>query len=173
MVALPHQTTALSHETYSGDIMDLASQTQRNLTKRRFASSVNGSQRPYHPSLGHAFSSTANRFPSFGMVVSGDAERVSAETGTKEQVVDTGLNYEYLSGPSQHVLRQYHVADLSSTGYNLAFIAGVGLIFAGLQFPFFDAVTDKIKEVIRRPRPVAEGVALVAGTFLVGTSLGS
>ena len=153
--------------------MDLASQTQRNLTKRRFASSVNGSQRPYHPSLGQAFSSTANRFPSFGMVVSGDAERVAAETGTKAPVVDTGLNYEYLSGPSQHVLRKYHVAGLSSDGYNIAFIAGVGLIFAGLQFPFFDVVTDKIKDVIRRPRPVAEALALGAGTFLVATSLGS
>ena len=107
------------------------------------------------------------------MVVSGDAERVSAETGESELIVDTGLDYDGLSGPSQHVLRAYSVEGLSTGGWDFAFVAGTVLIFAGLQFPFFDTVTDKIKEVIRRPRPVAEALALGAGTFLVATSLGS
>ena len=169
----PQETTALSHKTYSGDTMDLASQTQRNLTKRNFASSMNGSQPPYHPSLGQAFSNTPNKFPSFGMVVAGDHARISAETGTKEPVVDTGLEYESLSGPSQHVLRAYHVDGLSNGGYNLAFIAGAALIFAGLDFPFFDTIVDKIKGVIERPKPFAQALALGGGTFLVATSMGS
>ena len=78
--------------------MDLASQTQRHLTMRGFGSTHNGSQPPYHPSLGQEFSSTPNKFPSFGMVVAGDAQRVAAETGEKVEQVDSGLNYGELSG---------------------------------------------------------------------------
>lgn len=135
---------------------------------RGFGSTPNGSRAPYHPSLGHAFSSTPNKFPSFGMVVAGDAQRVSAETGPKVEQVDSGLNYGELSGPAQHVLRKFSV---ESTGVGLGFFAGLALIYAGLDYPFAPEVIARIKDI--RLKEAGRVLAIGTGAFLVATSGGS
>ena len=149
-------------------MMDLASQTQRHLTMRGFGSTHNGSQPPYHPSLGQEFSSTPNKFPSFGMVVAGDAQRVASETGPKEQQIDSGLNYGELSGPAQHVLRKFSV---ESTGVGLGFFGGLALIYAGLDYPFAPEVIARIKDI--RLKEAGRVLAIGTGAYLVATSGGS
>jgi len=149
--------------------MDLASQTQRHLTMRAFGSTSNGSQAPYHPSLGSAFSATPNKFRSFGMVVEGDAARVASEKSSASTVAaDTGINYDGLSGPAQHVLAAH--AKMSQGGMSIGLAAGALLIYAGLDFPFAENVIKGIKNI--KLDRAFRGAALVGGAVLVGQNMG-
>jgi hypothetical protein len=150
--------------------MDLASQTQRHLTMRAFGSTPNGSQPPYHPSLGSAFSASRNKFRSLGMVVEGDAARVASEKASTSTVTaDTGLDYEGLSGPAQHVLAMHH-PKMATTGVTAGLAAGVLLVYAGLDFPFAENVIKGIKNI--KLDRAFRSVALVGGAVLIGQNMG-
>ena len=153
--------------------MDLASQTQRNLVKRAYGSTMNGSLAPYHLSLGTAFSNTPDRFPSVGTVVQGDKDRITAEMGEQDVMVDTGLDYTNLSGSAQRVMRSQHLAGLSTSGVNLMLVGGALLIFAGLDFPFARPIIDKAKEIFNQPKPLLQGAAVVGGAAMVASGWGA
>ena len=137
---------------------------------RAFGSTPNGSQAPYHPSLGSAFSATPNKFRSFGMVVEGDAARVASEKSSASTVAaDTGINYDGLSGPAQHVLAAHH-EKMSAGGVSIGLAAGALLIYAGLDFPFAENVIKGIKNI--KLDRAFRGAALVGGAVLVGQNMG-
>lgn len=148
--------------------MDLASPTQRHLTMRGFGSTHNGSQPPYHPSNGKEFSSTKDKFPSMGMVVAGDAHRAAASRGKSKPVQDSGLDYENLSGPAQHVLRHY---SLSQTGIGLGLTTGLLLVYAGLDFPFAKESIRALKNI--KLDRAFRTAALVGGGVLVAQNVGA
>ena len=152
--------------------MDLASQTQRNVVKRAYGSTMNGSTAPYHPSLGHAFSSTPNKFPSLGTVVAGDKQRILAGIGNAPEMVDSGLDYTDLSGAAGKLVRRNRVAQMGADGIGLGVVIGGLLIFASLDFPFARPIIDKGKEIFDQPKPLLQGIGLVAGTALVANGLG-
>ena len=152
--------------------MDLASQSQRNVVKRAYGSTINGSMKPYHLSLGNAFSNTPDRFPSMGMVVAGDQQRILSGIGQAPVHVNTGANYSGLSGPAQHVLRSHSVAKLGTGGISLMVVGGVIILLAGLQWPFARPLIEKAREIIDQPKSVLEGLAIVAGTGMIVSGMG-
>ena len=102
------------------------------------------------------------------MVVAGDAQRVSAETGPKNTPQDSMLDYTGLSGPAQHVLREYKMSN-TSTGLGIGLTAGLLLVYAGLDFPYaresFKALRNvKLDRAFRT-------VALVGGGVLVAQNV--
>jgi hypothetical protein len=152
--------------------MDLASQTQRNVVKRAYGSTMNGSMQPYHLSLGSAFSNTPDRFPSMGMVVAGDQQRILSGIGQAPMAVNTGANYSGLSGPAQHVLRDHHVAKLGTGGISLMLVGGVVILLAGLDWPFARPIIEKAKQIIDQPKHVLQGIAIVTGTGMIVSGMG-
>ena len=103
------------------------------------------------------------------MVVSGDAQRVAAETGPKTQPMDSELDYEGLSGPAQHVLHQYKT-QMSIGGISAGLAAGLLLVYAGLDFPYAERVIKGIKDI--RLDAAFRGVALIGGSALVAQNWG-
>lgn len=151
--------------------MDLASQSQRNVVRRAYGSTMNGSMAPYHLSLGSAFSNTPNRFQSMGSVVAGDKQRILSGIGQSPLMVDTATDYSNLSGPAQHVLRGHNLSKLGTSGINLLTITGALVLFAGLGFPFASFVIEKGREIIDKPKPVVQGMAIVTGTIMLASGM--
>ena len=125
----------------------------------------------WHLSLGSAFSNTPDRFQSMGSVVAGDKQRILSGIGQSPQMVDTSADYSNLSGPAQHVLRGHHLSKLGTSGLNLLTITGALVLFAGLGFPFASFVIEKGREIIDKPKPVVQGIAVVTGTIMLASGL--
>ena len=152
--------------------MDLASQTQRYTIKRAYASTMNGSMPPYHPSVGRDFSGTANRHQSFGMVVAGDASRVSSDLGPKPVVLDTGLDFSDLDGVNANMYRSLAMGAVNTSAtVNLGVVVGVALVFAGLDFPLARPIYQKAKEIFQRPKPLIQAGLIATGAMLTAGSM--
>ena len=149
--------------------MNLASQTQRNVTMQGFGALSNGSMAPYHSNLNGAFLGSADKFQHFGTYVEGDASRIAAESGPSysDGLHDSGLDLSGYSGHMQTQIRNFSGPASNIIGPATTSILGIVLIYSALDFPLGEEVIDMVKGIIKRPKAVARTVAGVAGIGLL------
>jgi len=149
-----------------------SSQNQSMVMRRRMASHLNGSMPPYHPSLGKAFSGSANRF-NLGNIVN----EFYAD-GVVEPIVPAPGKSGYLRQP--HLEDNYNFIDYtdmrasdfegllpSFEKANLPVLIGAGLIYVGSGAPGYKAVVKQAKKIINKPEKYVRTAAMASGLAIL------
>lgn len=154
-------------------IMNAASRNQARAVMKAIGSSPNGSMKPYHPSLGQAFSATPNRL---GDIVS----EFYTDGTTAPMVPEEGGSMFY---PAPNGNDKYNTIDYSNItkadlglGFLPAFESinapaaiGLGLIFVGAGFPGYKFFVRQARKVIDKPEKYVRNTAMISGlAILVG-----
>lgn len=148
-----------------------SSQNQSVVMRRKMGSSLNGSMPPYHPSLGKAFSNSANKF-GFGNVVN------------EFYPEDVGMPIVPAPGESGYP-RQPHLednlnfidyTDLRASDFgiipafesaNLPVLIGAGLIYVASGAPGYRPVVKQAKKIIRKPEKYVRTAAMFSGLAIL------
>tara|TARA_Y100001972_G_C7641129_1_gene322104 strand:+ start:357 stop:839 length:483 start_codon:yes stop_codon:yes gene_type:complete len=148
-----------------------SSQNQSVVMRRKMSRNLNGSMPPYHPSLGKAFSNSANKF-GLGNIVN---EFYPDDVGMPI-VPDPGK-----SGypPQPHLERNLNFidyTDLRASDFgiipafqsaNLPVLIGVGLIYVASGAPGYRPVVRQAKKIIRKPEKYVRTAAMATGVAIL------
>ena len=154
-------------------IMNAASRNQARAVMRAMGSAPNGSMKPYHPTLGKAFSRRPDRL---GNIV----DEFYTDGTTAPMVPNEGGSMFY---PAPQPNDKYNTIDYSNItkadlglGLLPAFESingpaaiGIGLIFVGAGFPGYKFVVKQARKVIDKPEKYIRNTAMISGlAILIG-----
>ncbi|MDA8837839.1 hypothetical protein N9N26_01080 [Candidatus Poseidoniales archaeon] len=144
-----------------------SSQNQSVVMRRKMGNSANGSMPPYNPSLGKAFSSSANRF-GLGNVVD------EYYTGDAKPIVPSADKSGFL--PQPHLEDKYNFIDYtdiragdfqglipSFQSANLPVLIGAALIYVGAGAPGYKPVIRQAKRIIQKPEKYVRTASMASG----------
>jgi len=149
-----------------------SSQNQSVVMRRKMGRSLNGSMPPYHPSLGKAFSRSANRF-GLGNIV----DEFYAD-GVVEPIVPSADKSGFLRQP--HLEDKYNFIDYtdmragdfqglipSFQGANLPVLVGAAMIYVGAGAPGYKPVVKQAKKIISKPEKYIRTAAMASGLAIL------
>lgn len=140
--------------------------------RRKMGRSLNGSMPPYHPSLGKAFSRSANRF-NLGNIVN----EFYAD-GVVEPIVPSVDKSGFL--PQPHLEDKYNFIDYtdmragdfqgllpSFQSANLPVLIGAAMIYVGAGAPGYKPVVKQAKKIIAKPEKYIRTAAMASGLAIL------
>lgn len=149
-----------------------SSQNQSVVMRRRMGANANGSMPPYHPSLGKAFSRSANRF-GLGNIV----DEFYAD-GVVEPMVPSADKSGFLRQP--HLEDKYNFIDYtdmragdfqglipSFQSANLPVLVGAAMIYVGAGAPGYKPVVKQAKKIISKPEKYIRTAAMASGLAIL------
>jgi hypothetical protein len=148
-----------------------SSQNQSVVMRRKMGKSVNGSMPPYNPSLGKAFSSSANRF-GLGDIVNqyytGDAKPIVPSVDKSGFVRQPHLEDKYnfidytdiRAGDFQGLIPSFQSA-------NLPVLIGAAMIYVGAGAPGYKPVIKQAKKIISKPEKYVRTASMASGLAIL------
>lgn len=149
-----------------------SSQNQSVVMRRKMGRSLNGSMPPYHPSLGKAFSRSANRF-GLGNIV----DEFYAD-GVVEPIVPSADKSGFL--PQPHLEDKYNFIDYtdmragdfqgllpSFQSANIPVLIGAAMIYVGAGAPGYKPVVRQAKKIIAKPEKYIRTAAMASGLAIL------
>lgn len=148
-----------------------ASQNQSVVMRRKMGKNLNGSMAPYHPSLGKAFSNSANRF-GLGNIVNefyiDEANPGVPEVGKSGFLPQPHLedNYNFIdytdmrAGDFQGLLPSFQSA-------NLPVLIGAAMIYVGAGAPGYKPVLKQAKKIISKPEKYLRTASMASGLAIL------
>ena len=149
-----------------------SSQNQSVVMRRKMGRSLSGSMPPYHPSLGKAFSRSANRF-GLGNIV---------DEFYTDGVVEPGVPSAGKSAflPQPHLEDKYNFIDYtdmragdfqgllpSFQSANLPVLIGAAMIYVGAGAPGYKPVVKQAKKIIAKPEKYIRTAAMASGLAIL------
>lgn len=154
-------------------IMNAASRNQARAVMKAMGSSPNGSMKPYHPTLGKAFSAQADRL---GNIV----DEFYTDGTTAPMVPEEGGSMFYPAPQPNDKYNTIDYSNITKADLGLGFIPslqsinapaaiGLGLIFVGAGFPGYKFFVKQARKVIDKPEKYVRNTAMISGlAILVG-----
>jgi len=138
-----------------------SSQNQSVMMRRNMSSSSNGSMPPYHPSLGKAFTATANRLGSIVPVSPPETKHPYLPTPQ----LDDNYNFIDYSNIRKGDLGFINIGPVDNL--NVPALVAFGLIYVGSGMPGYKAVVRQAKKIIAKPEKYIRTTAMVSGLAIL------
>ena len=150
--------------------MNAASRNQARAVMKSIGSLPNGSMKPYHPTLGKAFSSTPNRLGDIvdEFYTDGTTAPLTPPEGGEMFYPPLNPNDKYNTIDYSNITK----ADLGLGAFALESIntpamIGLALIFVGAGFPGYKYVTKQVQKVIDKPEKYVRNTAIISGLAIL------
>ena len=150
--------------------MNAASRNQARAVMKSIGSKPNGTMKPYHPSLGKAFSATPNRMSD---VV--DEFYTDGTTAPERPIEGGDMFYPPLIPNDKYNTIDYSnitqadlgLGALALESINTPAVIGLGLVFVGAGFPGYKFVTKQVPKVIDKPEKYVRNTAMISGLAIL------
>jgi hypothetical protein len=174
--------------------MNAASRNQARAVMKAIGSSPNGSMKPYHPTLGKAFSAQADRLGNLGHCncsvptcpsckskgLGNIVVEFYTDGTTAPMVPQSGGSMFYPAPQPNDKYNTIDYSNITKADLGLGFIPslqsingpaaiGLGLIFVGAGFPGYKFFVRQARKVIDKPEKYVRNTAMISGlAILVG-----